>query len=99
MVRCQKQKSRRETESLSAKLGVKAFRITGYSAKDIEHAEDGWGVALSFDDACDIGLLFKQDAIFYIINNIIYVSYCDMRRKLIKVGPFLCRVDAPKVKK
>jgi len=75
------------------KLGVKAFRITGYSAKDIEHAEPGWGVALSFDDACDIGLLFKQDAIYYIINNALFVSYCDLRRKLIKVGPFLSRVD------
>lgn len=75
------------------KLGVKSFRITGYSEKEHNHAEPGWGVALSFDDACDIGLLFKQDAIFYIINNTLFVSYCDQRRALIKVGPFLSRVD------
>ncbi len=88
-------KNKKADEKLKAflkKLGVKAFRITGYSAKDIEHAEPGWGVALSFDDACDIGLLFKQDAIFYIINNTLFVSYCDQRRGLIKVGAFAPRV-------
>jgi hypothetical protein len=74
------------------KLGVKAFRVTGYSVKDPKHAEDGWGVALSFDDACDIGLLFKQDAIYYIINNTLFVSYCDQRRELIKVGAFTPRI-------
>jgi hypothetical protein len=75
------------------KLGVKAFRITGYSVKEHDHAEPGWGAALSFDDACDIGLLFKQDAIFYIIKKTLYVSYCDQRRRLIKAGPFFSRVD------
>ena len=75
------------------KLGVKAFRITGYSEKKHDHAEPGWGAALSFDDACDIGLLFKQDAIFYIIKKTLFVSYCDQRRKLIEVGDFFSRVD------
>ena len=74
------------------KLGVKIFRISGYSAKEPKHIEPGWGAPLALDDACDIGLLFKQDAIYYIINDTLFVSYCDHRRKLIKVGKFRNRV-------
>lgn len=78
------------------KLGVKIYRITGYSVKNPAHAEDGWLTPLTFDDACDIGLLFKQDAIYYIINDELFVSYCDQRRKLIPMGSFSSRVDQNK---
>jgi hypothetical protein len=78
------------------KLGIKIFRITGYSVKNPSHAEEGWAAPLAFDDACDIGLLFKQDAIYYIIDDALFVSYCDQRRKLIPMGRFISRVDQTK---
>lgn len=78
------------------KLGVKIYRITGYSVKNPAHAEDGWLAPLAFDDACDIGLLFKQDAIYYVIDDALFVSYCDQRRKLIPMGTFISRVDQTK---
>lgn len=78
------------------KIGVKIYRITGYSIQNPSHAEAGWLAPLAFDDACDIGLLFKQDAIYYVIGDRLFVSYCDQRRKLIPMGSFSSRVDQNK---
>lgn len=78
------------------KLDLPIFRITGYSEKNPSHAEKGWGVPLSLEDACDIGLLFKQDAIYYVIDDVLFVTYCDQRRKLIPMGLFSPRVDQNK---
>ena len=66
-------------------------RLTGYSP-ETGHAEAGWAVAVSWDDACDIGLKFKQDAIYYVANNILTVSYCDERRQHVYVDEFIKRV-------
>ena len=54
-------------------------RVTGY-APDTDHNEPCWAVAVSFDEACDIGKEFLQDAIYYVERNNLFVSYCDSRR-------------------
>ena len=62
-------------------------RITGYSPTS-GHSEPGWAAAIDFEQACNIGKHFKQDAIYYVKKDRLYVSYCDARRALVPVGKF-----------
>ena len=66
-------------------------RVTGYSPQS-GHSEPGWAVNSDWSQTCDIGVQFKQDAIYYVSNNILTVSYCDERRKEVYVGKFLERL-------
>lgn len=66
-------------------------RITGYSPST-GHAEPGWAVTLPFDTACEIGLRYRQDAIYFVSQDVLSVSYCDSRRSLTEIGPFSPRV-------
>jgi hypothetical protein len=73
-------------------------RITGYSPST-GHAEPGWAVALPFDIACEIGLRYRQDAIYFVSRDVLSVSflsvsYCDARRSMKEIGPFSPRVHA-----
>lgn len=67
-------------------------RVTGYSP-DTGHAEPGWAAPIGWTEACDLGLQFKQDAIYYVDGDVLSVSYCDDRRKLVEVGPFRERLS------
>ena len=63
-------------------------RMTGYSPST-DHKEAGWAAATGFKKACEIGIEFKQDAIYYVRENMLYLSFCDEeRRELIEVGSF-----------
>ena len=66
-------------------------RLTGYSPTT-GHAEPGWAVQIRFDDACDIGLKYLQDAVYLVSGDTLSVSFCDIRRRRIEVGPFRSRV-------
>jgi hypothetical protein len=48
---------------------------------------------MPFDDACDLGLRFRQDAIFHVSGDHLSVTYCDERRALVPVGLFRERID------
>lgn len=61
--------------------------ITGYSPTS-GHREPGWAAHVDFAKACDIGMHFKQDAIYYVKKDKLFVSYCDARRALVPVGKF-----------
>lgn len=67
-------------------------RIVGYSPSG-DHAEDSWAVTMPFEDACDLGLRFRQDAIYYVEDDILFVSYCDARRARLEVGAFSERLS------
>ena len=67
-------------------------RITGYSPVS-GHAEPGWAVVLPFDDACDLGRRFLQDAIYWVRGDELSVSFCDHRRALVWVASFRERLD------
>jgi type I restriction enzyme M protein len=67
------------------------YRITGYSPTTF-HAEPGWAAALPFETACDLGAEFKQDAVYFVRHDGLFVSHCDRRRKLVPVGPFSPRL-------
>ena len=66
--------------------------ITGYSPIT-QHAEPGFTAVLEFEEACDIGVRFKQDAIYYVSSGTLFVSYCDHRRSLRPITQFSKRVD------
>lgn len=62
-------------------------RLTGYSPTTV-HAEPGWAVEMPWDEACDLGLRFKQDAIYSVRGDELTVTFCDHRRGLVPVGAF-----------
>lgn len=66
-------------------------RITGYSPTS-GHAEPGWAAAMSWEQACDLGQRFQQDAVYYIIDNDLHVTFCDHRRELVRVAAFRDRI-------
>ena len=66
-------------------------RITGYSPTT-RHAEPGWASELPFDEACDLGQMFLQDAIYLIDADHLYVTHCDGRRRRVFVGEFRNRL-------
>lgn len=68
-------------------------RIVGYSPTS-GHAEPSWAVGVPYEEACELGLQFRQDAVYHVRGGTLYVSYCDDRRRLIPVGGFRERLDA-----
>ena len=67
--------------------------VTGYSPRT-GHAEPGFAARLSFEQACDLGLRYEQDAIYFVSGGKLFVSLCDHRRDLKPVTRFLERMDA-----
>jgi hypothetical protein len=65
-------------------------RLTGYDP-DTGHAEPGWAVEMAFEVACDLGLRFQQDAIFWVSGNRVWVARCGPDRQRWEVGPFADR--------
>lgn len=80
-----------ELQTELQRRGVWIQRITGFSPQT-SHAEPGWAVELSFAEACDLGHAFRQDAIYFIRGDQLFVSYCDGRREEILVGAFRSRL-------
>jgi hypothetical protein len=72
--------------------GLDSWRVTGFSPAT-GHAEPSWAVELHLDAACDIGLRFRQDAIFHVRGDLLSVTHCDHRRALVPVGGFRERVE------
>jgi hypothetical protein len=70
-------------------------RLTGFSPETL-HAEPGWVAAIGWDVACDLGLKYKQDAIYHVKGDELFVSYCDGSRALVPVGMFRERLDGGK---
>lgn len=66
--------------------------ITGYSPIT-QHAEPGFAAVLEFEEACNIGVRFKQDALYYVSSGTLFVSHCDHRRSLKPITQFSKRVD------
>lgn len=73
------------------KQGRWVRKLTGYSPIS-GHREPGWAVELGMKAACDIGLQYNQDAIYYVSGDTLNVSFCDSRRALLEIGSFRQRV-------
>jgi hypothetical protein len=71
-------------------------RITGYSPPPATpHREPGWAVAMDWQDACDLGARFLQDAVYVVKEDQLFVTFCDTRRQLVPVAVFSDRVNPP----
>ena len=82
-------------QALESRLRATAtwlHRLTGYSPSTT-HAEPGWAAAIPWHDACNLGLEFLQDAIYWVDQNQLSVTFCDHRRHPIPVAPFSSRLD------
>ncbi|MDZ7778503.1 MAG: DUF3293 domain-containing protein [Gemmatimonadota bacterium] len=85
---------RRLENELRVRMGEEGlWRVTGYSPTT-GHAEPSWAAQLPFDEACDLGLRFRQDALYLVRGDTLYVSHCDERRAPVRVGSFRARLDA-----
>lgn len=78
-----------EAELRSRKIWMR--RLTGFSPIT-GHREPGWAVALDLTQACDLGMKYKQDAIYHVNGDALSVSFCDARRALVPVGAFQPRL-------
>lgn len=67
--------------------GLWHVRLTGYSPND-GHAEPGWAVEISLDEARSLGQKFLQDAIYWIAGDELWVTHCEERSPMVKVGEF-----------
>ncbi len=66
--------------------------LTGYSPEN-GHAEPGWAVELNFDEACTLGLCFRQHALYWVVEDQLFVSLCDSERQCVEVGSFRKQLD------
>lgn len=69
------------------------YQINGFD-EATDHKENGFMFNCnSLYEACKLGEKYSQDAIYYVLDNILYVSKCAKnQRKLVKVGDFLSRI-------
>lgn len=67
--------------------GALIEEIDGYDP-ETGHCESCFIAAVNWKEACDIGLKFKQDAIYFVESNELFVTYCDDRKQLLKVSDF-----------
>ena len=82
-------------QKLKAQLSLENVwlrRVIGYSPKT-GHREPSWAAEISPADACNCSVRFKQDAIYYVTGDDLWVSHCDARRQMIRVGNFRERVE------
>lgn len=89
------EKNRAADQQLSTELSAAQLwmhRITGYSPST-GHAEPGWAVNMPFEQACDVGQRYQQDAVYCVNDDRLFVSFCDDRRGLVAVDRFTARLD------
>lgn len=80
--------------------GDSPIRITGYDP-DSQHAEPGWAVETSIEQAISLGEQFKQLAIFFIKDGVITVHSTSLLETPLahyEVGDFIDRLDKPSEK-
>ncbi|MDA0313279.1 MAG: DUF3293 domain-containing protein, partial [Gemmatimonadetes bacterium] len=70
-----------EVERLGARVGT----VVGFSPTT-GHAEPSVVAKLPLSTGCDLGMRFRQDAIYHVLGDQLSVTYCDDRRGLVPVG-------------
>jgi hypothetical protein len=86
------QEARKMLQAELEQGGVLVGTMTGYSPRT-SHTEPGFAALLSFEQACDLGLRYEQDAIYFVSGGTLFVSLCDHRRALKPVTRLLDRMD------
>ncbi|MED7818455.1 MULTISPECIES: DUF3293 domain-containing protein [unclassified Francisella] len=69
------------------------YKINGFD-ETTDHKENGFMFNCNtLYEACKLGEKYSQDAIYYVSDNILFVSKCSPKeRKLVQVGDFLSRI-------
>ena len=67
-------------------------RLIGYSPTT-RHAEPGWAVEMTLSDACDLGLRYLQDAIYFVSGDELRVILCVEPREWFLIGRFRERLQ------
>jgi hypothetical protein len=75
-----------------ARSGKWHERITGYSPTT-GHAEPGWAVEMDLAEACDLGLRYLQDAIYFVTGDELWVTLCAEPRDRAFVGGLRERIQ------
>jgi hypothetical protein len=78
------------------KLGLRRWRVTGRSPAG-DHAEPGWGVACELSVARDIGQQFDQAAIFWVLDDVLWVGECGVGVSGVRVGQLGPKLNPPVV--
>lgn len=73
-------------------LGRWRERVVGYSPNST-HAEPSWAVGVSLEEARDMGERFRQDAIYYVVGDALWVVSCHDPAVQEGVGSFRERVS------
>lgn len=68
-------------------------RLTLYD-NNSEQSQNCWAVNMGWQQACQTGIEFGQEAVFYVSDNTLSVTFCDERRKPFIVDGFLKRYHA-----
>lgn len=55
--------------------------------------EPCWAFQMTFEAACELGMTYRQEALYYVKGDELFVSYCDERKALRRIGRFRERVD------
>lgn len=66
-------------------------RLTGYSPRT-GHREPGWACQLSADEALRLGREFRQHAIYFVVDDWLFVRACEAGEEPVSVGRFSVRV-------
>lgn len=82
---------RRLYEELRAR-GTHPRRVSGFSP-ETGHAEPSWAAVLSTKYAVDVGRTFRQDAVFLVRGEQLFVMRCEEPRKPVLVGGFRERLE------
>jgi hypothetical protein len=69
------------------------WRIEGYSPVT-QHAEPSWATIMAPHEACDLGGLFLQDAIYWVEQDRLFVIQCSRPDRPVFVDMFSRRLDS-----
>ena len=67
-------------------------RMIGYSPR-LDHAEPSWLSAMGVQEACELGLGYKQDALYMLLAGDLFVVSCMDPDRRAYVGRFADRLD------
>lgn len=68
------------------------WRIEGYSPVT-QHAEPSWATIMTLSEACELGHLFLQDAVYWVEQDRLFVIQCEAPDRIVFVDAFSRRLD------
>jgi hypothetical protein len=92
---CGKAQNHQHDQSLKEQLKQRHlpfFRVIGAS-RDLTHQEKSWGIECDEDTAIRLGQLYQQEAIYLVIDGILWLVSCQDTERRANLGPFKERLN------